>query len=186
MKKYLYLGGVGLAVFGLYRYFKYQVDLALNYDYQLKDFRVLSYEGNNVTISAEFALTNRSTFQIQVVSYDLQLFYNGVQFASTASATPTTIMPAATFKVKGQGIINVDEAKTALLPFFNDVLNRRPINIQVSGNVKVVFLGIPYTMNFDKQAFNYSTDVLKEYKLDTSYEKLKAKYPKLFAMIGVK
>lgn len=186
MNKAFFYGGLGLATFGLYRYFKYQVGLALNYDYQLKDFRVLGYEGNNVTVSADFALTNRSSFQVDIKSYDLQLFYNGYQFASTASATPTTIKPNSTFLVHGQGVINVDEAKTALFPFLKTVLNREPIDIQVSGKVNVVFMGIPYTLDFQKQAFNYSVDILKEYKLDSGYEKLKAKYPKLFSMLGVK
>ena len=40
MKKVLLFGGIGLAGFGFYRYFKYQVDMALNYDYKIKNFKV--------------------------------------------------------------------------------------------------------------------------------------------------
>jgi hypothetical protein len=37
IKKALIIGGVGLAGFGLYRYLKYQVDLAMKYDYKIKN-----------------------------------------------------------------------------------------------------------------------------------------------------
>ena len=40
MKKVLLFGGIAIAGFGLYRYFKYQIDLALNYDYKLKNFEI--------------------------------------------------------------------------------------------------------------------------------------------------
>ena len=39
IKKVLIIGGVGLAGYGLYRYFKYQVDLAMKYDYNIKNFK---------------------------------------------------------------------------------------------------------------------------------------------------
>ena len=40
-KSWLILGGVGVIGLALYRYFKYQVDLALQYDYNIKNFNIL-------------------------------------------------------------------------------------------------------------------------------------------------
>lgn len=186
MKKVLLLGGVALAGFGLYRYFKYQVDLALNYDYNLKDFKIISADNQNVRVSATFALTNKSNFQVEVKSYDIDLFYKGIKFANTSSPNSIMIQPNSTFEVIGEGTINISETKTALLPFLKDVAERKPIDIQVSGEVKVVFLGIPTTLKFDKESFTYSTDLLREYNLDSPFEKFKSKYPKLFGMFGIK
>ena len=42
MKKVLLFGGIAIAGFGLYRYFKYQIDMALNYDYKLSFCRLES------------------------------------------------------------------------------------------------------------------------------------------------
>ena len=186
MKKALIFSGVALAGFGLYRYFKYQVNLALNYDYNLKGFKILGVDGNNVRVSATFNLTNKSNFEIEVLSYDIDILFKDKKFANTSSATPTKILPKSTFTIVGEGTINVDESKTAILPFLKDVANRKPIDIQVSGEVKVVFLGIPTTLKFDKQKFNYSTDLLAEYKLDKPFDKLKSKYPKIFGALGLK
>jgi LEA14-like dessication related protein len=186
MKKVLLIGGVALAGFGLYRYFRYQVDLALNYDYNLKDFKIISVDNENVKVEATFALTNRSNFQVEVKAYDIDLFFKDKQFANTASDTSIMIQPNSTFEVVGQGSINIAETKTALLPFLKDVAERKPIDIQVSGEVKVVFLGIPTTLKFDKESFTYSTDLLREYNLDKPFEKFKAKYPKLFGLFGLK
>lgn len=77
MKKILLFGGIGLAGFGLYRYFKYQVDMALNYDYKIKNFKVLGYDNDNINISVELEIVNNSSFEILVKEYDLKLFFKG-------------------------------------------------------------------------------------------------------------
>ena len=80
----------------------------------------------------------------------------------------------------------MDKSKVAILPFIKDVLDRKPIDIAVSGTVHIVFLGIPTSLNFDKQKFNYSVDLIADYNLGNSYEKLKAKHPKIFAFLVIK
>jgi hypothetical protein len=52
--------------------------------------------------------------------------------------------------------------------------------------VKVVFLGIPSTIKFDKQQITYSQDLLADFKLDKGFDKLKQKYPKVFSALGIK
>jgi hypothetical protein len=49
-----------------------------------------------------------------------------------------------------------------------------------------VFLGIPTSLNFNKEKFNYSVDLIKDYNLGNAYEKLKVKYPKVFSFLGIK
>ena len=65
IKKALIIGGVGLAGFGLYRYFKYQVDLAMKYDYKIKNFKYLGIKGNDVNVSATIEITNKSNFKLE-------------------------------------------------------------------------------------------------------------------------
>lgn len=186
MKKVLLFGGLAIAGFGLYRYFKYQIDLALNYDYKLKDFKVIGQEGDLLKVSATFEISNRSSFKVDVTGYELELFFKDTPFALTKSREKITIQPNSSFQIVGYGEINISTSKIVIIPFLKDVLQRKPIDISVSGIVNVVFLGIPTTLKFDKQKFNYSLDLIEDYKLGSAYEKLKTKYPKVFSLLGIK
>jgi LEA14-like dessication related protein len=187
MKKVFLFGGIALAGFGLYRYFKYQIDLALNYQYALKDFKILPQTKEGViNVSAVFSITNKSSFKVVVKDYDLQLFFKDVEFARTKSTKSITVQPNSTFEVTGYGEINVEKSKIAILPFVKDVFDRKPIDVAVSGKINIVFLGIPTSLSFNKEKFNYSVDLIKEYNLAPAYEKLKAKYPKVFSFLGIK
>jgi LEA14-like dessication related protein len=186
MKKALLFGGLALAGFGMYRYFKYQIDKALNYDYKIKDFKIDKIEGSDVTISTAVEIKNRSSFKIKVREYDLQLAFKGVNFANTRSSAEMEILPESAFILKTSGVISLDKAKTAVAPFVSDIFNKKPINVEISGFVKVVFLGIPSTIKFDKQQITYSQDLLADFKLDKGFDKLKQKYPKVFSALGIK
>jgi LEA14-like dessication related protein len=187
MKKVFLFGGIALAGFGLYRYFKYQIELALSYQYALKDFKILPQTKEGIiNVSAVFSITNKSSFKVLVKDYDLQLFYRDISFANTKSNQPITVQPNSTFEVTGFGELDVQKSKIALIPFVKDVANRKPIDIEVSGKINIVFLGIPTSLSFDRQKFNYSVDLIKDYNLGTAYEKLKAKYPKIFDLLGIK
>jgi LEA14-like dessication related protein len=186
MKKLLLFGGIAVAGFGLYRYFKYQIDMALNYDYKLKDFKILSQDGEVMKVSATFEITNKSSFKVDVTGYDLKLFFKDTPFASTISTQKTTIQPNSSFEIVGYGEINLTKSKVVIMPFIKDVLARKPLDISVTGVVNIVFLGVPTSLMFDKQKFNYSIDLIEDYKLGNAYERLKSKYPKVFSLIGIK
>jgi LEA14-like dessication related protein len=186
MKKVLLFGGLAVAGFGLYRYFKHQIDLALNYDYKLKDFKVIGQDGDILKVSATFEISNKSSFKVDVTGYELELTFKDTPFALTKSTDKITIMPNSSFQIVGYGEINISTSKIIIIPFLKDILERKPIDISVSGVVNVTFLGIPTTLKFDKQKFNYSLDLIEDYKLGNAYERLKTKYPKIFALLGVK
>ena len=76
MKKVLLIGGLGLAGFGFYRYFKYQVNQAVNYGYSIKNFKVLDSDTQSVKVELEIEIQNNSSFEVLVRSYDLKLFFN--------------------------------------------------------------------------------------------------------------
>ena len=186
MKKVLLFGGIAIAGFGLYRYFKNQIELALNYDYKLKDFKIISQDGDVMKVSVTFEITNKSSFKVDVSGYDLQLFFKGTPFARTNSADKITVQPNSSFQIVGYGEINLSTSKALMLPFIKDVLGKKPIDISVSGIVNIVFLGVKASLKFDKQKFNYSIDLIEDYKLGNAYERLKSKYPKIFSLLGIK
>jgi hypothetical protein len=186
MNKILFTAGIGLAGFGLYRYFKDQIDLAMNYTYDIKSLKTISQTSNEVTMSVDVLFTNKSNFEITIKEYYLNLFYKDIPFASSKSVQEFTILPNTTININVLGTFSGDESKSAILPFLYDIANRKPINIRTNGYVKTVFLKIPYTVNLDNVDYEYSKDLISEYGLATPYEKLKAKYPKIFSLVGVK
>jgi LEA14-like dessication related protein len=188
MKKILLFGGIGLAGFGLYRYFKYQVSQALNYDYKIKNFKYTNVDipNNKIDVSLEIDLTNKSSFEMIVRSYDLKFSFKGVDFANSKSENSFVVMPNTSFTLKISGTIDLQKAKSSVLPLIKDILARNPINIEITGNVKVKFIGINSTIAFDKQTFQYSADILKEYNLAKPFDKFKLKNPKLAQLLGIK
>jgi LEA14-like dessication related protein len=186
MKKALLFGGIAIAGFGIYRYFKYQIDMALNYEYKLKDFKILGQEGDVMKVSATFEITNKSSFKVDVMGYDLQIFFKDTPFARSTNTNKLTIQPNSSFEIIGIGEINIVKSKILILPLIKDIFDRKPIDISVSGVVNIKFLGVPTSLTFDKQKFNYSIDLIKEYNLADSYERLKLKYPKVFSILGIK
>jgi LEA14-like dessication related protein len=186
MKKLLLFGGIGLAGFGLYRYFKYQINLALNYDYKIKNFKVLEYDNDNIRVSVELEIVNNSAFEILVNEYDLKLFFKGKNIANATSKVPFAVLPNNSLTLKTEGVINIQESKVAILPFIKDVLAKKPINLEVTGFLKVKFLGVNYTLKFDQETFQYSADLLKEVGLNKQVDKFKQKNPAIAKFLGIK
>jgi LEA14-like dessication related protein len=186
VKKALIIGGVGLAGYGLYRYFKYQVDLAMKYDYKIKNFKYLGINGNDVKVSATIQITNKSSFKLIVNSFDLDLYYEGKKFADVISTKPVTIEPNSSFDITGIGVINVNDIKVGLPQFLSDVLKQKPIEIEVIGQLKINFMNVNSTINFNREKFTYSTDLISEYGFGDKYSKLKQKYSNIFNFFGIK
>jgi len=186
MKKLLLFGGIGLAGFGFYRYFKYQIDLALNYDYKIKNFKILSYDNENINVSVELEIVNNSAFEILINEYDLKLFFKGKNVANAKSKVPFAVLPNNSFTLKTEGAINVQESKVAIIPFVKDVVEKKPINLEVTGFIKVKFLGINYTLKFDQESFQYSADFLKDVGLSKPLDKFKQKNPAIAKFLGIK
>ena len=186
VKKALIIGGVGIAGYGLYRYFKYQVDLAMKYDYKIKNFKYLGINGNDVKVSATIQITNKSSFKLIVNSFDLDLYYEGKKFADVISTKPVTIEPNSSFDITGIGVINVNDIKVGLPQFLSDVLKQKPIEIEVLGQLKINFMNVNSTINFNREKFTYSTDLISEYGFGDKYSKLKQKYSNIFNFFGIK
>lgn len=185
MKKFLLFGGLVVAGFGLYRYFKYQIDLALNYDYKLKDFQILSQDNDIIKVSSYFEIKNKSSFKIEIESYDLLIYFKEVLFAKTKSDKKIIVQPETSFEIENLGEIDLRNTKILIIPFLKDVANKEPINVSVTGKLKIKFLGVRTSIDFDKQNFKYSTDLIEEMKLTGFYDRLKVKYPRAFALLGI-
>lgn len=177
MKKGLFIVGIGALVAGCYYYFKRQVDLALNYDYDISDVKILTLTDERADVKVDVKLSNKSSFEIEILDYNIDLFYKGVLVGNAQSGDPFKIYAESSVTITATGSVVFKDAFKALGPFVTNVLQRKPIDLDVSGHVKVKFLGIPHTISFDKEKFNYSADLLKELGLAGKYEKLQQRFP---------
>jgi hypothetical protein len=66
------------------------------------------------------------------------------------------------------------------------VIKQKQIDIQVEGYLKIKFMNINSTVEFNKEKFTYSSDLITEYGFGDKYDALKQKYPKIFAVLGIK
>lgn len=186
MKKYFIIGGLVGAGIGAYLYFKKQVDLALKYDYKIKNFRYISTKGDDITVSATILITNNSRFRLTINSFDLTLFYNGKKFADVVSTKEAIIEPKQSFEVTGIGVLNVNDLKESLPQFLVNVASQKPIDIEVEGVMQVNMLGFNSTVEFNKEKFRYSQNLLADYGFKDKANKFKQKYGNILSIFGIK
>ena len=116
----------------------------------------------------------------------MKIFFKGNNFANAVTKTPFLVLPNASFILKTTGEINVKETKVAVIPFVQDVFAKKPINVEVLGFIKVKFLGINHTLNFNKDKFQYSADLLTEFGLGEKVSQFKLKNPTIAKFLGIK
>jgi len=177
MRKFLFIIGVSGIVGSLYYYFKKQLELALQYEYSVKDFKIKELTTKQTEIEATIKLVNKSSFEIEVLNYDLEISYKNNRFLQLKSSDNFLIPADSSFDLVASGKIDFDESKKALMPFALSVLQEKPIKIELSGFVKVKFIGLEHTVTFENETIEYSSNLLKEYGLADDFEKLKQKIP---------
>ena len=186
MRKLFFYGGLTLVGYAFYNYFKKQYSLAMNYAYRLKKVQVLDINKDGASLDCTVEISDKSSFEIEIKGYDLTFLYEGVAFANTSSTDSFIVSPDSEFLVNAKGFIDFKNAKGVLLPAIQNILQRKPINIQVNGTLRVSFLNINRTINFDNTSFTYSEDLIADAGLGKKYDKTKDKVNKLLGKIGVK
>lgn len=177
MKKILIFSGLSIFAASAYWYFKKQLDLALEYDYDVSGIRITKLTESQGAVEADIKLVNKSVFEIEVTQYDLEIYYKDVAVARSYSIENFIIKPDSFSSVRIAGEVSFAAVKDVIFPFFLNVIKQKPVNIAVSGYVKVRFMGIPHTIKFAKEQYEYSSDMLAEYGLLDDWEKLKEKIP---------
>jgi len=185
MRKILVFSGIGLLAFASYRYFKYQINLALAYGYKIKSVKLGEMTDKYVDVDIVVEIINKSSFEILVRGYDISLSYKGVHIIDIEGSEIFKIMPNNSFELRAKSRVDLEKSKGVVLPFVKDVLSRKPVNLEVSGVVKFKFMGIYSTANLNNQSFEYSSDLLKEYGADKVWEKLVTKYPKIVKFLEI-
>lgn len=185
MKKIFFFAGLAAVGYSFYYFFKRQIGLALDFDYELKNLRVVELTNKAAKIKTSIEVYNKSSFQITIKSYDILFMYQGIPIADTRSDVPVLVKSDGSFTIDIIGDINLEKAKNAVLPFVSDVINKKPINLSMKGYVDISFLKINHRVNLEGQQVTYSTNLLKDYGLEKGFDKIKTKFDTLFSKIGL-
>lgn len=186
MKKVLVLGGLASIGYAFYYYFKKQISLALNFDYKLKDAKVIKLDTKGATLDFAIEVSNNSSFQVDIMGYDIAFKYKNVQLGNTKSNKRFTVNADSKFVVQSIGDVSFQNAKSVLLPFVKDVIDRKPIQVDVEGYIDVEFSSFSRRIEFNNKTFTYSKDLLVDVGLDDEFEKGKTKIGDILGKIGIK
>lgn len=186
MKKLLVLGGLASIGYAFYYYFKKQVSLVMNFDYRIKDAKILKLTKDGAKLDVAVQVTNKSSLGVDVLGYDLTFKYKGVEFGKTQSNQSFRVNPDSIFIVQSEGDVSFKNAKTVLLPFVKNIIDRKPIQIELQGFLNVEFSGLIRKVEFNNQQITYSEDLLVDLGLDDEFEKGKTKIGDILGKIGIK
>jgi len=176
MKKILYFVGFISFSGAMYLYLKRQLELALQYEYDVKKWKILKMDKEEAQVEIVVSLTNKSSFEIEILGYDLAFYYQDINVGRVFSTEKTGIKAEASIDIKTNTIVNFNTLKAAILPFVTAVLQKKPIDVTIDGYVRVKFLGLNHTIKFNKDQFNYSSNLLADLGLNNEWDKLKEKY----------
>ena len=111
-KALLYIGGLSLLGFGIYKYFKNQKDLLLKFSWKIQGFRIRKFSKDELTIDLKILFTSVSDIEakIEKLYFDLLLDGKNVGYISENN---TFIIPAKgsatiplTISINPRGLLN--------------------------------------------------------------------------------
>tara|TARA_B100000989_G_C19459772_1_gene435696 strand:+ start:218 stop:778 length:561 start_codon:yes stop_codon:yes gene_type:complete len=131
---FLGLGGLGYA---FYNYYNKQLDLALDWNYKIKNVKVINITKQGAKLNLLVQVTNKSNFTLNVKDYDLKVIYKGVEVGNSQSIRPITIPSDSFFEAEVITNILFDSAKGLLDDVAIDIITGKPLLVDIKGELNV-------------------------------------------------
>lgn len=184
MKKLLFLSGI-IAIGGsFYYYFKRQLDLAMDFTYDIKDIKFSNLTKKGTEIRLIFEFTNRSNFKVEVVDYSFNFKYNQISIGSTKSHKPTTIQPNETVTINANGYLSFSNLKASITPFLNDFFQKKPIDLEIYGYIQIEFMGIRRTIDLEGKNVVFSENLLADLNIESQFDSVRNKINDLLGKVN--
>jgi LEA14-like dessication related protein len=142
MKKILFVLGIGGIGYALYNYFNKQLALALDWDFKVKGFQVAELDNDGVKLDLIISVLNKSSFALLVKNYDINIIYEDVIVGTAKNNTPFTVEGDSWFDVPTKADIRFSSAKGVLGELGLNLITKKPLLIDVKGDMNVEFGGI--------------------------------------------
>tara|TARA_B100001778_G_C18483425_1_gene581447 strand:+ start:423 stop:977 length:555 start_codon:yes stop_codon:yes gene_type:complete len=132
-------GGIGYA---LYNYYNKQLALALEWEFKIKKVQVKNITKNGATLNLTASVLNKSAFSLEVKDYIINLYYKGVQIGTAQGDIPFNVNSDSWFDVPVIATIPFEAGKGILDDVGIDLITKKPILIDVKGDMNVVFANL--------------------------------------------
>ena len=172
MKKILLILGLGGLGYGLYNYFSKQLLLALDWDFEIKDLKVNSIDRNGTNLDILISVLNKSSFDVGVKDYDIEVLYEGVKIGNAKSSRNFTVEADSWFDVPVKAYLDFSLSVGVLDELGLGILKDKPFKIDLKGKMNVVFAGLPKEVIFNVKDVVVSENVGDDLGLSKEVNKL--------------
>lgn len=155
------LGGLGL--YAGFQYLRSQYLLGYNYwDIKIKQLKVDKLTANNADITLKLGILNPTDVAVKISNVDLDVYYKG-DFLVNAKRVDSFSIPA-----NDWGYFEMDfslsygEIATQFTQFIQDFVKEQPLVVEIDGSFKVSGIGIPVTINLERDEFTYTANLAQD------------------------
>jgi len=172
MKKLLFIIGLGGIGYGLYYYFRKQLDLALDFDFSIKDIEVLALDNDGVNLGLLISVTNKSSFAIEVIDYDIDMIYEGTNVAKAKSSQKFIVQGDSSFDVPTNAYIKFKGSEGILDDLGLSLLKSKSIKVDLIGDMNIVFGSISKEVIFNVKDVILTEDLAVTMGVNKTIDKL--------------
>jgi LEA14-like dessication related protein len=172
MKKLLFIIGLGGIGYGLYYYFKKQLDLALNFDFKFKDVKANNIDKSGVNLALLISVQNKSSFAIEVIDYDIDVVYEGTIIGNAKSVGNFTVQGDSWFDVPVNAYIQFKGSEGILDDLGISLLKTKPVKVDFVGDMNVVFGSVSKEVVFNAKDVLLTNNLAETIGVDKTVGKL--------------
>lgn len=155
------LGGLGL--YAGFQYLRSQYLLGYNFwDIAIKQLKINNLTANNADVTIKLGILNPTDVAVRISDVDMDVYYKG-EFLVTAKRAESFSIPA-----NDWGYFEMDfslsygEIAVQFTQFIEDFIKERPLLIELDGSFKVSGIGIPATIEFERNEFEYTANLAED------------------------
>jgi len=160
------LGGLGL--YAGFQYLRSQYLLGYNFwDIAVKQLRINNLSPNNADLTLKLGILNPTDVAVRISNVDMDVYYKG-DYLVTVKRAESFSIPA-----NDWGYFEMDfrlsygEIAVQFTQFINDFVSQKPLVFELDGSFKVSGIGIPVTINLEKDEFEYTANLAEDVGVST-------------------
>ena len=75
------IAGFGLLGYGLFQWYRTQIDKVMQYCYKIKRYKIIQFDMNKILMTIDVLIRNKSAFDMDINGYDMSVYINDVKIA---------------------------------------------------------------------------------------------------------
>ncbi len=161
IKKALYIIGLGGLGYAGYYYFNNQFNLALDWEFKVKDLYVKRFDKQGAEFDFTLSILNKSSFNIEVQNYDIDLLYEGMKVANSTKNEQFKVSAQSWFDIDSSAVIDFGSVTSVLDEFGVSLLKNEPLILNIKGELNLKMYGLSKKIIFNNQEVVVSENISK-------------------------